>query len=117
MPSHDDTTASTSSLYTPRRGTHLLAATAQQKTARTLFMERHHEKLQREARADDMLGFMLANPVYQPEGRRATSPATPTRFNFHSTASHVLFNDRDNHRWGGIHSGDSDSEEDSVCSY
>ena len=71
-------------IITPRAQNILQTFGGQQKTSRTLFIEAYKEKVQKEARADDMFDLIIAGTAHQIQEKvhptkDITRPATPPR--------------------------------------
>lgn len=74
------------------------------KTSRTLFIEEHHEKLQREARGHAMWNAIMSKPV--PKAAHSHKIAR------HGSHHHMLYDKRDSHHWTNVQSGGSFDEYD-----
>ena len=79
-----------------------------EKTHRTLYIEEHHERLQRETRANEQWSRIMANPA----------PKTPKehkkKIARHRSHGHMLFNHHDSHHWANVSSGASFDEYDEA---
>ena len=81
------------------------------KTHRTLFIEEHHEKHQREARAEEAFRRMMSDDseASTPSPRNTALHA----HHLHGHSSHMLLNKHDSdHHWAGLMRGSSWDEQD-----
>ena len=82
------------------------------KTSRTLFIEQHHEKLQRESRHEAQWSRIMSNPAPRSPAKREASVHAHM---MHGHSSHMLLNHHDSHHWGNVSSGGSfDEYSDSI---
>ena len=99
----------TRAMFTPRRGRVPILPT--EKTSRTLFIERHHEEVQREAAREARVDAMWASimrdstpprPTTPPQPSPDTKPATLRSTALGLRAANILFSDRDRRHWSNV---------------